>query len=111
MSPTFASGSTQNFTPAPSFTEKDVPDLSGKVYIVTGTTSGMGSNLPVSSTPETQSPEGERSYYATQKAEPSSDGSLVFLSLDLADLQKVKEAAEQVLATETKLHVLFNNAA
>lgn len=43
-------------------------------------------------------------------AEPTSKGALVFLPLDLADLNSVREAAKRFLAAETKLHVLFNNA-
>lgn len=43
-------------------------------------------------------------------AEPGSTGTLVFLHLDLGDLQSVKASAERFLAAETKLNVLFNNA-
>lgn len=45
MPPTFSSSFTQFFPPAPYFVEKDVPDLTGKVYIVTGATSGVGREL------------------------------------------------------------------
>lgn len=45
-----------------------------------------------------------------KQAEPASKGELVFLHLDLADLNSVKASAERFLSTETKLHVLFNNA-
>lgn len=45
-----------------------------------------------------------------KKAEPASKGALIFLPLDLADLQSVKKSAEQFLAIETRLNVLFNNA-
>lgn len=45
-----------------------------------------------------------------KKAEPASKGELVFLQLDLADLNSVKASAERFLSAETKLHVLFNNA-
>jgi retinol dehydrogenase 12 len=37
-------------------------------------------------------------------------GELIFLSLDLADLAAVKEAAQHFLRQESTLHVLFNNA-
>ena len=36
MPPTFSSGFTQCFPPAPSFVEKDVPDLAGKVRLILG---------------------------------------------------------------------------
>lgn len=45
-----------------------------------------------------------------KRAEPHSKGQLVFLPLDLADLNSVKAAAQRFLAAETRLHVLFNNA-
>ncbi len=41
---------------------------------------------------------------------PSSSGSLVFLQLDLSDLRSVRDAAENFLAQEQRLHTLFNNA-
>jgi retinol dehydrogenase-12 len=41
---------------------------------------------------------------------PKSKGALVFLHLDLEDLASVKAAAEQFLAKEGSLDVLFNNA-
>ncbi|KAL2052881.1 hypothetical protein ABVK25_006821 [Lepraria finkii] len=33
---------TQIYPPKPAFTEKNVPDLSGKIYIVTGSNTGVG---------------------------------------------------------------------
>jgi hypothetical protein len=35
----------QIFPPSPSFTEASLPDLHGKVYIVTGATAGVGKEL------------------------------------------------------------------
>lgn len=49
-----------------------------------------------------------------KKEHPESTGELVFLDLDLADLIKVKQAAQKFLSLEGKegrLHALFNNAA
>jgi retinol dehydrogenase 12 len=43
-------------------------------------------------------------------ANPNSKGKLVFIRLDLGDLTTVKPAAEEFLAKETRLDVLFNNA-
>lgn len=39
-----------------------------------------------------------------------SRGELIFLKLDLADLSTIRASADQFLAREDKLHVLFNNA-
>ncbi len=41
---------------------------------------------------------------------PQSKGELVFLRLDLGDLTTVKKSAEEFLAKESKLDVLWNNA-
>jgi retinol dehydrogenase 12 len=43
-------------------------------------------------------------------AVPQSHGELIFLPLDLADLQQVKTSAEAFLRREKTLHILFNNA-
>jgi retinol dehydrogenase-12 len=41
---------------------------------------------------------------------PSAKGRLEFLSLDLADLTSVKKSAEEFMARESRLDVLWNNA-
>ncbi|KAK8122605.1 hypothetical protein PG984_011275 [Apiospora sp. TS-2023a] len=115
MPPTFSSGFTQCFPPAPDFVEKDVPDLSGKVYIVTGATSGVGRELArilycKNATVYLAARVESDTIQHIKHAEPRSTGTLVFLPLDLADLRSVKAAAERFLAAETRLHVLFNNA-
>ncbi|KAK4115439.1 NAD(P)-binding protein [Canariomyces notabilis] len=115
----FQSAWTQFFPPKPAFTDRDVPsDLGGKVYLVTGANSGMGKELArvlyakhakvyVACRSEEKA---TKAIAAIKKAAPKSRGQLVFISLDLADLTKVKAAAESFLAQESKLHVLFNNA-
>lgn len=115
MPPTLSSGWTQCFPPAPNFTEKNVPDLTGKVYIVTGATSGVGKELArilYSKNAKVYIAAREEGSALTsiKEAEPSSSGTLIFLPLDLEDLRSVKASAERFLAAETKLHVLFNNA-
>ena len=45
-----------------------------------------------------------------KEAHPLSEGELVFLRIDLADLTTIKASADEFLAKESKLHVLFNNA-
>jgi len=110
---------TQFFPPKPEFTEKDIPaDLHGKVYIVTGANCGMGldlarvlysKNSKVYLACRSQK-KATKAIALIKKAVRKSTGELVFLSLDLADLSKVKAAAETFLAKESTLHVLFNNA-
>jgi NAD(P)-dependent dehydrogenase (short-subunit alcohol dehydrogenase family) len=45
-----------------------------------------------------------------QRAHPSSAGELVFLRLQLDDLTTIKQSADEFLAKENRLHVLWNNA-
>ena len=45
-----------------------------------------------------------------KKAHPTSSGQLHFLQLQLEDLATIKASAQEFLATETHLDVLFNNA-
>ena len=45
-----------------------------------------------------------------REAHPDSKGRLAYLHLELADLESIKPAAEEFLAKENRLDVLFNNA-
>ncbi|CZR68472.1 related to Oxidoreductase, short-chain dehydrogenase [Phialocephala subalpina] len=95
-STSFKSAWTQFFPPKPKFTDKDVPaDLQGKVYLVTAYRSEEKATQAIAH---------------IKKTAPKSKGALAFLSLDLADLTKVKAAAQGFVAQESQLHVLFNNA-
>jgi retinol dehydrogenase-12 len=110
---------TQFFPPKPKYTTEALPnDLRNKVYVVTGANSGMGREVAqilyarhakvyVACRSEEK---GTQAVAQIKKAEPRSKGDLVFLNLDLADLSKVQAAAKDLLARESKLHVLFNNA-
>jgi NAD(P)-dependent dehydrogenase (short-subunit alcohol dehydrogenase family) len=118
--PTLSSIYTNFFPPRPAFAETDVPDLSDKVYLVTGANTGLGKELA-----RVLYSKNGKVYVAARsrdKAEAAmreiirdgdpgtSRGSLVYLHLDLADLASVKEAATTFLAREKRLDVLFNNA-
>ncbi|KAI1320751.1 hypothetical protein F5Y16DRAFT_389574 [Xylariaceae sp. FL0255] len=108
----------QLFPPKPQFTEESLPDLSDKVYIVTGANTGVGKELSSMLYSKNakiyvaarSKPKAEAAIADIQSQHPSSKGQLSFLSLDLADLTTIKSSAEQFLSQETKLHVLFNNA-
>ncbi|KAL1852355.1 putative secondary metabolism biosynthetic enzyme [Diaporthe australafricana] len=109
---------TQTFPPKPSFTEKNLSDLSGKVYIVTGANAGTGKELTriLYSKNATvymlarSADKTNQAVTAIKNAVPSSTGTLRYLRLDLADLASIKGTVEQFLAVESKLHVLWNNA-
>ncbi|KAI0376624.1 putative short-chain dehydrogenase [Hypomontagnella monticulosa] len=109
---------TQVFPPKPGFTEDKLPDLYGKVYIVTGSNTGVGKELArmlysknakvyIAARSEDKA---NKAIEEISQAYPSSKGGLVFLRLDLSDLTKIKASTDEFLAKEKKLDVLFNNA-
>ncbi|KAK1707437.1 short-chain dehydrogenase [Colletotrichum lupini] len=109
---------TQAFPPRPQFTEKDIPDLSGRICIVTGANTGVGKevaqilyskNATVYATSRSEE-KGRSAINAIKEAVPNSTGKLDLLTLDLADLTTIKPAADAFLAKETQLHLLINNA-
>ena len=118
MAPSFSSSCNQFFHPKPAFTEKNVSDLQGKVYIVTGSNTGIGKELARMLYAKNarvyiaarSKEKAEKAIEDMKKASPRSKGTLKFLHLDLSDLYKVKTAAQSFMAQEKKLHVLFNNA-
>ncbi|KAK2603559.1 short-chain alcohol dehydrogenase [Conoideocrella luteorostrata] len=118
MTPSLGSVWAATFPPKPTFTEKDVPDLSGKIYLVTGANSGLGKELSrmlyskngkvyVTARSAAKADEAIRDIKATA---PDSKGALVPLVLDLTDLSTIKASAEKFMAVESRLHCLFNNA-
>jgi len=104
----------ENFPPKSKFAVTDIPDLSFKVIIVTGGNTGLGKE-----TVKHLLSHNAKVYLAArnqQKAEAAihdlyqdTGKTAIFLKLDLANLQAVKEAAEEFLSKESELHVLFNN--
>lgn len=106
----------QSFPPAPKFTEADVPNLSGKVIIVTGGNTGIGKE-----TVRVVLEHDAKVYMACRSAEKAEatiselkkqtgKTELYFVPLDLSSFASIKKAAEELKSKETKLDVLFNNA-
>ncbi|KAF4126430.1 Short-chain dehydrogenase, partial [Geosmithia morbida] len=102
----------------PKFTEKDLPDLAGKVCIITGSNTGVGkeaarilygANANVYLACRTES-KARAAIDEIKAALPDSKGKAEFLKLDLADLASIKPSAEAFVAKETRLDVLINNA-
>jgi retinol dehydrogenase-12 len=88
------------------------------VFIVTGSSSGVGKELA-----QILYSHDAKVYIAVRSEErateainvikarfPDSKGELAFLHLDLGDLTTIKKSAEEFLAKESKLDVLWNNA-
>jgi NAD(P)-dependent dehydrogenase (short-subunit alcohol dehydrogenase family) len=110
---------TQFFPPKASFTKDDIPSQIGKVFIVTGGSSGVGFELSrilyrAGGTVYCLSHHEGRGIAAIEKirstVHTSTPGTLHFIPLDLADLTTISPAISEFLAAETRLDVLFNNA-
>ncbi|EXJ88756.1 hypothetical protein A1O3_01820 [Capronia epimyces CBS 606.96] len=104
--------------PPPPLTEKNLPDQTGKVFIITGANSGVGYELSrilyvhnatvyVAARSESK---GKDAIAAIAKLHPESKGRLEFLFLDLSDLNTIKSSVDDFLRREDKLHWLNNNA-
>ncbi|MCJ1371479.1 hypothetical protein MMC20_002696 [Loxospora ochrophaea] len=108
----------QLFPPAAKFTEKELSDQAGKVFLVTGGASGLGLELVqilyshnakiyIAARVEDKA---QQSITQIKAQFPKSKGELLFLHLDLGDLPAVKRSAEEFLSKEDRLNVLWNNA-
>ncbi|KAI0413123.1 hypothetical protein F5X98DRAFT_353019 [Xylaria grammica] len=108
----------QSFPGKPTFTEEHMPELTGKVAIVTGSNTGLGKEVA-----QILYAKGARVYMMARNegntklamssiraAVPESSGELIYIPLDLSDFNKVKAAADEFLAREQSLHLLINNA-
>src|SRR5262245_23844134 len=90
--------------------------IAQRIFLVTGANSGIGQALS-----EALAARGAQVILAARSAERTKpvldniqnrwpNAKTSFLQLDLADFASVREAAEQVLATQPRLDVLVNNA-
>ncbi|KAL1967212.1 hypothetical protein VTN77DRAFT_3503 [Rasamsonia byssochlamydoides] len=101
------------------FSEADIPDLSGKIIIITGGNSGIGKQ-----TVAVLASKGAKVYLAARSEEkyrqaladihethPATKAAAIeFLKLDLSTAAGAKAAAEDFKAREQSLHILYNNA-
>ncbi|KAI0066977.1 NAD-P-binding protein [Artomyces pyxidatus] len=104
----------QWFPPASKFSVHDIPDLTGRVAIVTGGNTGIGKE-----TVRQLLTHNAKVYLAARsriKAEDAIDAlkedtgkEALYLELDLADKAKVRKAAKEFLDKESELHMLFDN--
>jgi len=106
---------TQLFPPKSKYSVEEVPDLSGKVIIVTGANTGLGKeiaknllahNAKVYIAARSQ----EKTEAAIKDLKEETGKEAVWLKLDLSDLNAVKSSAEEFLSKENELHILYNNA-
>ncbi|KAF2010907.1 NAD(P)-binding protein [Aaosphaeria arxii CBS 175.79] len=96
---------------------KDIPDLAGKVIIVTGGNSGLGKesitqlgkHAPREIVMTARSE--KKALEAIKEIETEVPGiKLTFLSLDLSSFDSIKKAARSILERYDRLDVLLNNA-
>ncbi|KAF3916123.1 hypothetical protein AA313_de0201881 [Arthrobotrys entomopaga] len=108
----------EGFPPKPQFEEKDVPDLSGRVYMVTGGAGGIGlelakilysKNAKVYIVGRSEA-NGTTAVNLIKNEYPKSDGGIEFLRLDLSDLTTIKPAVEKFLRKEKRLDSVVHNA-
>ncbi|KAG8741137.1 hypothetical protein FRC10_003281 [Ceratobasidium sp. 414] len=105
----------QTFPSAPRWSVDQIPDLAGRVIIVTGGNSGIGfetckvllaKNAKVYMAARCP----KKAAAAVARLKEATNGkSPIFLQLDLADLQSVRAAVVQFTRQESELHCLFNN--
>lgn len=98
-------------------TDKDIPDLSSKVIVVTGGNSGVGKESVLQLSKHRPAKlymiaRSKAKYDAAladiKKQNP--DANITFLEMDLASFASVKTAASTLLAENDRLDVLMNNA-
>ncbi|KAI1108085.1 NAD(P)-binding protein [Nemania sp. NC0429] len=105
--------------PTATLTEKNCPDQTDRVFLVTGGYTGVGFELCkilyahnatvwIAGRSESKALEAISNI---KRSLPNSNGSLNFLRLDLSDLSTIKPAIDSFTADQPRLDVLVNNAA
>jgi retinol dehydrogenase-12 len=105
----------QSFPPRPTWSVNDIPDLTGKVVLVTGGNAGVGKE-----TVKQLLLHNAKIYLAARSAQKANEAiaelknetgkSAIFLQLDLSDIPAVRKSAQEFLSKESQLHILINNA-
>lgn len=110
---------TQYYPPAPTFTEKSVESQAGRVFIVTGGNQGVGLELIKMLYPtgaviymaSRSRARAEEAIKSVTASDPYGTARLKFLHLDLEDFNVVRSAAKTFSEQESRLDILWNNAA
>jgi len=105
----------QSFPPKSKFNVEDIPDLTGKVIIVTGGNAGVGKEtakalLSHNAKVYIGARSEDKAKSAITELKEQTGKEAIFLKLDLADLKSVKASVKEFTSKEKELHVLFNNA-
>ncbi|KAG5722760.1 hypothetical protein E4T56_gene7956 [Termitomyces sp. T112] len=107
-------GLSQTFPPAAKYSVDHIPDLSGKVMVVTGGNTGIGKEivralLIHNAKVYMASRNVAKGKAAIEELKKDTGKEALFLELDLASLTSVRRAAAEFLEKEKELHTLFNN--
>ncbi|KUJ17519.1 putative short-chain dehydrogenase [Mollisia scopiformis] len=106
----------------PAFTDKDIPSLAGKVYIVTGAASGVGYHLAkilylkgatvyIAARSQARCDGAVEQVISETKSVVGDHGRLGTIVVDLSDFETIRPAVQSFLAKESRLDVLVHNAA
>jgi NAD(P)-dependent dehydrogenase (short-subunit alcohol dehydrogenase family) len=97
--------------------DKDIPNLSGKVILVTGGNVGLGkeSILQLAHHNPSKIYMGSRNKEKAQAAiaeieQAAPEANIIFLELDLSSFSSIQKAAETFLSQNNRLDILMNNA-
>ncbi|KAI0355004.1 NAD(P)-binding protein [Trametes cingulata] len=105
----------QGFPPKSKFSVEQIPDLTGRIAIVTGGNVGIGYEtikalLQHNAKVYMASRSKDKADAAIASLKQATGKEAIFLELDLSSLASVKKAAQEYLSKEHELYILFNNA-
>ncbi|KAF7789133.1 hypothetical protein EIP86_000068 [Pleurotus ostreatoroseus] len=111
----YSAATAQGWPPKPRFSTEQIPDLTGRVVIVTGGNTGIGKEtikalLQHNAKVYLAARSKEKAEAAIADLKDTTGKEAIWLELDLANLASVRRAAEEFLSKEHELHILFNNA-
>ncbi|EJF62090.1 NAD(P)-binding protein [Dichomitus squalens LYAD-421 SS1] len=106
---------TNMFPPKPEWSVDQIPDLSGKVIIVTGGNTGIGKEtvkalLNHNAKVYIAGRNPQRVNEAIEDLKKETGKEALFLQVDLGDLTTIQPAVESFMSQEQRLDVLFNSA-
>ncbi|KAJ7590297.1 NAD(P)-binding protein [Mycena floridula] len=103
-----------NFPPKTKWTIAEIPDLAGKVALVTGGNSGIGKEtvkvlLQRNATVYLAARSEDKATEAINEIFAQTGKTAHFLKLDLGSLKSIKAASDEYRSKEKALHILINN--